>query len=75
MQTIGIPAFESQTGKTLMPAPGEDGHPLQRALETDEENLETSSSSDSEAESLQIVEPPRMFHPPKAPVGFSFVQN
>ena len=36
MQTLGISVFDGQDGKTLMPAPGDDGQPLSRAVETDE---------------------------------------
>ncbi|CAL1132459.1 unnamed protein product [Cladocopium goreaui] len=40
-----------------------------------EEDHFTSSSSDSEAESVEYNAPVRMFYPPSAPLGFHFMQN
>ena len=40
-----------------------------------EEGHITSSSSESEAESVELEAPVKVFHPPSAPEGFRFVQN
>jgi hypothetical protein len=40
-----------------------------------EEGHITSSSSESEAESVELEAPIKVFHPPSAPEGFKFVQN
>ena len=40
-----------------------------------EEDHFTSSSSDSDAESVEYNAPVRMFYPPSAPLGFHFMQN
>ena len=40
-----------------------------------EEGHITSSSSESEAESVELEAPTKVFHPPSAPEGFKFVQN
>ena len=36
LKNIGVDPFSNEPGKTLMPAPAEDGTTLQRALESDE---------------------------------------
>lgn len=36
MERLGIDPFSAEPGNCLMPAPGADGHPLRRALESDE---------------------------------------
>ena len=35
----------------------------------------TNSSSESEAERVELEEPTKVFHPPRTPEGFEFVQN
>jgi hypothetical protein len=40
-----------------------------------EEGHITSSFSESEAESVELEAPIKIFHPPSAPEGFQFVQN
>ena len=40
-----------------------------------EEGHITSSSSESETESVELEAPVKVFHPPSAPEGFKFVQN
>ena len=40
-----------------------------------EEGHITSSSSESESESVELAAPMRVFYPPEAPEGFKFVQN
>ena len=39
LKNIGVDPFSNEPGKTLMPAPAEDGTTLQRALESDEASV------------------------------------